>query len=129
MKTVTVRCLLSIVSVNCWPFHQIDVNNVFSHGDFDEEVCMQIPPRFSCQGKNRVCKLQKASCGLKQASHNWFSKFCNALLAVAYSQLKADYSLFTKITNVSATYVLVYVGDILITRNDKSINLLKIILR
>lgn len=105
MKTITVQCLLSIVVVNCWPIHQIDVNNVFSHGGLDEEVYMQIPPRFSCLGKNRVCKLQKSLCGLKQASHNWFSKFSNALLAVAYSQFKADYSLFTKITNVSATCV------------------------
>lgn len=117
-KIVTVRCLLAIVAAKQWTISQFDVNNAFLHGDLDEEVYMKIPLRFSRQGEQQVCGLNKSLYGLKQASRNWFSKFSNAFIAAGFSQSKAEYSLFTKITRMSSTYVLIYVDDILVIGID-----------
>jgi len=67
-KLVTVRVLFSIAAAENWPFHQLDVNNAFLHGDLHEDVFMQLPRGCRCKGEQLVCKLQNTLYGLKQAS-------------------------------------------------------------
>ena len=43
-KLNTVRVLLSLAANLDWLLLQFDVNNVFLHGDLDEEIYMDIPP-------------------------------------------------------------------------------------
>lgn len=79
---------------------------------------MKIPPGYSYQGENQVCKLNKSLYGLKQAGRNWFQKFSQALLDVGFTQSRADYSLFFRIQGTSQVFILVYVNDIVLTGND-----------
>ena len=60
------RVLLSLVVNLGWPLHQFDVKNVFLHGGLEEEIYMDIPPRYvaNIEG-NVVCKLQRTLYGLK----------------------------------------------------------------
>lgn len=67
-KEVTVRSFLSIATIRNWSLHQMDVHNVFLHGDLDEEIYMDIPQGIRRQGENKVCRLRKSLYGLKQAS-------------------------------------------------------------
>ncbi|GKV47997.1 hypothetical protein SLEP1_g54840 [Rubroshorea leprosula] len=117
-KLVTLRCLLAVAANQNWSLHQLDVQNAFLHGDLHEEVYMKIPPGFSRQGENRVCKLQKSLYGLKQASRNWFAKLSSALLEVGFLSSPVDPSLFTRINGAIKMFVLVYVDDIIVTGND-----------
>jgi hypothetical protein len=45
-KLNTIRVLLSLVANLDWPLLQLDVKNVFLHGDLEEKVYMDIPPGF-----------------------------------------------------------------------------------
>ncbi|CAI9759851.1 unnamed protein product [Fraxinus pennsylvanica] len=133
-KLVTVRTLIAVAAARGWYLHQFDVNNAFLHGNQEDEVYMEIPPRYSADQTSephnnetlKVCKLNKSLYGLKQASRQCYSKLSFFIIEQGFQQSKADYSLFTGSTGDSFTAILVYVDDIIIAgSNVKIINSLK----
>ena len=73
-KIASVRLLLSMVAMRSWPLFQLDIKNVFLHGDLVEEVYMEQPPGFIAQGESGlVCKLRRSLYGLKESPRAWFS--------------------------------------------------------
>ncbi|RDX91845.1 hypothetical protein CR513_26117, partial [Mucuna pruriens] len=51
----TVRVIISLATHFGWNLQQFDVKNAFLHGDLEEEVYIEIPPRFySHNEKNKV---------------------------------------------------------------------------
>ena len=45
-KITSIRTFLTRAAAKGWELHQMDVNNVFLHGDLDKEVYMSTPPTF-----------------------------------------------------------------------------------
>ena len=67
VKMVSVKCLISIAVNMDWPLYQLDVNNVFLHGNLEEGVYMVLPKGFNGGDNTKVCKLNKSLYGVKQA--------------------------------------------------------------
>ena len=60
--------LILLVANLGWPLIQLNVKNVFLHGDLQEEVSMEQPPVFFAQEESRkVCRLHKAIYSLEQS--------------------------------------------------------------
>nr|CAN80920.1 hypothetical protein VITISV_014743 [Vitis vinifera] len=96
-KLNTVRVLLSLIGNLNWPLHQFDVKNAFLHGNLEEEVFMNIPPRYSTTPEDKVvCKLNKALYGLKQSPRAWFSRFSAAMKKYGFHDDKEEISKLQK---------------------------------
>ncbi|XP_073137802.1 uncharacterized protein [Henckelia pumila] len=118
-KLTTFRCMLALGAIHDWKLHQMDVQNVFLHGDLTEEVYMRLPPGLHRQGESLVCRLHKSLYGLKEASREWFHKFLSAITTFGFKQSQADHYLFTKVCENSFTAILLYVDDMVITGNNQ----------
>ena len=119
----TVRILLSLATHYNWKLLQYDVKNAFLHGDLDEEIYMNIPPRFTGNTGNKVRKLKKALYGLKQSPRAWFERFAKVMILMKesrYKQSQGEHTLFIKHSAAGGvTALLVYVDDIIVTGNDE----------
>ena len=102
-KLTTIRLLLALASTYNWHLHQFDVDNVFLHGDLDEEV---------------YDSASKSLYGLKQASRLWFAKLSSFLISVGFIQSSSDYSLFIKNNACTFNALLVYVDNIILAGNS-----------
>lgn len=59
-KMITIRAFLQQAVSLDWEVHQMDVHNTFLHGDLNGEVCMQFPPGFRTNEKDKVLFLHKS---------------------------------------------------------------------
>ena len=90
-KPTTIRVVLTIALAKNWVVRQLDINNAFLNGDLQEEVFMELPPRFmDPKQPHLVCKLHKSLYGLKQAPRAWFEKLRNALIAFGFITTRSD---------------------------------------
>ncbi|GJS83464.1 retrovirus-related pol polyprotein from transposon TNT 1-94 [Tanacetum coccineum] len=116
-KMNTIRILISIAANQDWPLKQFDVKNAFLNGYLKEEVYMDPPPGVECS--RNVCRLNKALYGLKQSPRAWFRRFSSFMKKIGYKHSDADHTLFIKNNNNGkVTTLIVYVDDMVVTRND-----------
>ena len=113
--------MLALVASNKWFIKQLDVNNVFLHGDLNEEVYIVLPPGMKSTKPGQVCKLQRSLYGLKQASRQWYAQLSTFLVAHGFKQSVTNYSLFTLKRENSFIALLIYVDDIVLSGNDLSV--------
>nr|XP_016507955.1 PREDICTED: uncharacterized mitochondrial protein AtMg00810-like [Nicotiana tabacum] len=102
---------------------QLDINNAFLYGDFDEEMYMKLPHGLvsssaSLPSSSLVGKLQKSLYRLRQASRQWYAKLSHALCSRGYSHSLNDYSFSVKKCGSSIVLIVVYVDGIILTGND-----------
>ena len=118
-KQTFIRLFISLAATHGWDLHQLDIKNVFLHGDFAEEVYMEQPPGFVAQGEiGRVCHLRKSLYGLKQSPRAWFGKFNEVIEKFAMQKSKSNHFVFYRNCQAGLILLVVYVDDIIITGND-----------
>ena len=91
----SVRLFLSMAAMSSWPLYQLDIKNVFLHGDLVEEVYMEQPPGFVAQGESSlVCRLRCFLYGLKQSPRAWFGRFSSVVQEFGMTRSTSDHSVF-----------------------------------
>ena len=100
-------------------FFHIDVKNAFLNGDLSEEVYMQPPSSLSVE-PNKVCHLQRALYGFKQAPRTWFAMFKSTIFFLGCIACPYDSALFLHRTDKGTILLLLYMDDMIITGDDLS---------
>lgn len=95
-KLSTFRILLSVCNYYNLLIEQLDVKNAFLNGIIEEVVYMKIPEGLlvSENDRNKVCQLNKAIYGLKQAPKVWNDRFNGVMLSLSFERSKSDYCLY-----------------------------------
>ncbi|CAI7752630.1 unnamed protein product [Closterium sp. NIES-53] len=112
-KAPTLRVLLAAAAVCGWKVEKMDVKTAFLYGVVDEEIYMKQPEGYD-DASGRVCRLNKAICGLKQASSCLYARLVEALEALGFKVSGCDESLFMTEGEEEKVFLLVYVDDILL---------------
>jgi hypothetical protein len=130
-KMTTVRAIIAMAAVKGWSLHQMDVKNVFLHGDLQEEVYMEQPPGYVDETHpNLVCRLKKALYDLKQTPRASSDKIGQYLVTSGFQTSNANFSLYVKKTNHGIIVIVIYVDDLIITGgNNVDISDLKKLLK
>lgn len=77
--------------MNGWTLRQMDVNNIFLHGNLTKHVYIMQPQGFKDISKcSHVCQLRKAMHDLKQALQAWYSALRNVLVEFGFHNSKVD---------------------------------------
>ncbi|GKV47648.1 hypothetical protein SLEP1_g54528 [Rubroshorea leprosula] len=118
-RPTSVRSLIVIVVAKRWKLFQMDVKNAFLNGDLAEEVYMKSPPGLK-HPPNKVCRLKQALYGLKKAPRPWFANFSTTISEFGFMSSVHDTVLLIRKTNHGMVLLLLYVDDMIITRDDIS---------
>jgi len=114
----TIRTSIVMATVKRWSLHQMDIKNVFLHGDL-QEVYMEQPPGYVDQTHpNLVCRLKKALYGLKQAPKAWSDKIGQYFVTSGFQTSNGNFSLYVKKTDHGIVVIVIYVDDLVITRDN-----------
>ena len=120
-KMISVRLFISLAATHNWDLNQLDIKNAFLHGNLQEELYMEQPPRFVAQGEiGKVCRLRKSLYGLNQSPRAWFGKFSHAVDKFGLKKSKYDHFVFYRNFSSGIILLVVYVDDIVITGSDST---------
>jgi Reverse transcriptase (RNA-dependent DNA polymerase) len=98
----------------------MNVKNASLQSTLEEEVYMTLPSIYeNNSNKDFMCKLNKSTYDLKQSPQVWYDKLNHSLLLYNFTKSLADSFMFVKYSNDIITVVLVYVDDIIVTRNNE----------
>ena len=83
---------------------------------------MDQPTGFELAGEeHKVCKLRRSIYGLKQASRQWNLKFNQVVLQNGFEVVEEDHCVYVKRSKKSFLILSLYVDDIMLAGNDKSL--------
>jgi hypothetical protein len=73
---------------------------------------------YAIKGSTKVCRLKKSLYRLKQSPRACFGRFTNFMKSIGYKQNNSDHTLFLKTKKGEVTALIVYVDDMIVTKNN-----------
>ena len=115
VKPMSYRMIFAVAAALDWEIDQMDVKTAFLYGEVKETVYMEQPTGHS-DGSPRVCKLNRALYGIKQAPRMWYRALAEFLGQMGFQPLDSDASVFHK----KGVIIAIYVDDLLISGRDRT---------
>jgi hypothetical protein len=117
-----IRILLAFATSKEFKLYQMDVKSDFLNGVIQEEVYVRQPPGFeNPKYPNRVYKLSKALCVLKQEQRAWYARLKTFLLNHGFVTGGLDKTLFTLKHDNDFLLVQIYMDDIIFGGSSHSL--------
>ena len=93
---LSIRVVLSIVAVNDYEIHQIDIKGAYLNGILtSNEVIFMKQPSGYTESPGKVCRLHKTMYGLKQSGRHWYQRLAEIMVThLKFSQCKVDQAIF-----------------------------------
>ena len=113
----SLRALLALAAAEDFEIHQMDVETAFLHGELDEELYIEAP-EGSDYPKGTVLRLAKSLYGLKQAPRQWNKALHSFIISQGFRQSVLDSGVYYPGSGADATFLAVYVDDLLIFGHD-----------
>jgi hypothetical protein len=113
-KMTIVRTIIAMAATKGWSLHQMDVKNVFFHGDLQEVYMEQQLGYVDQTHLNLVCRLKKNLYDLKQAPRAWLDNIGQYIVTSGFQTSNADYSLYVKKIDHGIVVIVIYVDDLII---------------
>ncbi|KAK8636264.1 hypothetical protein V6N13_004968 [Hibiscus sabdariffa] len=111
----SIRILLAIAAFHDYEIWQMDVKTAFLNGKLEEDVYMTQPEGFvTPENAGKVCKLQRSTYGLKQASRSWNLCFNDAIKEFGFIRNDDEPCVYKKFSGSIVSFLILYVDDILI---------------
>ena len=123
-KPTSIRVVLAIANLEDWDVDNMDVDTAFLQSPVHEEIYVAQPEGFERQGpkdEELVCRVHKSLYGLKQAPRNWNLEIDGWLREFGLVPSRADPCLYVLIDEGSVLVVLLYVDDLIITGNSRTV--------
>jgi hypothetical protein len=118
----SIGTIISLAAKMKWKLHQMDVKTTLLNGVIEEEVYIEQLQGFEVEDmKTHVCKLNKALYRLKKDPRAWYGRIDSFLTSLGFTKSKVDSNLYFKVTNDEPVILLLYVDDLLLTREEKLI--------
>ncbi|GKA01858.1 retrotransposon protein, putative, ty1-copia subclass [Tanacetum coccineum] len=118
-KIKSIRIMLAIAAFHDYEIWHMDVKTAFLNGKLTEDLFMVEPEGFENEKyPKRMCKLQTATYGLKQASRSWNLCFLEKFTRFGFSRSEDESCIYVKVSGSVIVFLVLYVDDILLIGND-----------
>ena len=102
-----VRIMLAIAAFYVYEIWQMDVKTAFLNGFIREELYMMQPEGFvDPKGANKVCKLQRSTYGLVQASRSWNMRFDSVIREYSFIQTCGKACICKKVSGSTTAFLI-----------------------
>jgi hypothetical protein len=119
MMLKSIQILQAIAAYFDYEMWQMDVKMAFLNGNLTEDVYMTEPEGFmDPKYDGKICKLQKSIYGLNQASRSWNLRFDEVVKCFGFIKNMEEPSVYKKVSGSTFVFLVLYVDDILLIRND-----------
>nr|GEU66209.1 retrotransposon protein, putative, Ty1-copia subclass [Tanacetum cinerariifolium] len=113
-----IRFLIAIAAFYDYEIWKMDVKTAFLNGYLDEDIYMVQPEGFiDPKHPRKVCKLQRSTYGLKQASRSWNKRFDEEIKRFGFTQNLNEPCVYQKASERNTTFLILYVDDIILIGN------------